>query len=63
MGKTEIVYRAIPRKTQKGEQKMTLGDLQKLLRKAWTRETSADPENWTPENPARNQCGVTALMV
>lgn len=36
-------------------------DLQKLLRKAWSKKTSFDPEGWTPENPAWGQCGVTAL--
>lgn len=30
---------------------------------AWCRETSADPERWTEENPAWGQCAVTALLV
>lgn len=34
-----------------------------LIRAAWCRETSADPEGWTPENPAWGQCAVTALLV
>lgn len=34
-----------------------------LLRSAWCRETSADPDGWTPENPAWGQCAVTALVV
>ncbi|MBI1363082.1 MAG: hypothetical protein GC134_03780 [Proteobacteria bacterium] len=29
----------------------------------WCAETSADPANWTPENPAYGQCAVTALLV
>jgi len=30
---------------------------------AWCRETSSDPANWTPDNPAWGQCAVTALAV
>lgn len=33
------------------------------IRLAWSRETSADPDGWTPENPAYGQCAVTALAV
>lgn len=33
------------------------------LREAWSRDTSADPDNWTPENPAWGQCAVTALVI
>lgn len=33
------------------------------MHRAWCRETSADPEGWTPENPAWGQCAVTALVV
>lgn len=29
----------------------------------WGQNTSADPDNWTPENPAWGQCAVTALLV
>ena len=29
----------------------------------WDRFTSASPDEWTPENPARGQCAVTALIV
>lgn len=28
------------------------------LRKAWCRETSYHPGEWTPENPSRGHCGV-----
>jgi hypothetical protein len=37
--------------------------LKEILRKAWSKETSADPENWSNENPAYGQCAVTALIV
>lgn len=33
------------------------------LRAAWSRETSADPKNWTLENPAWGQCAVSALAL
>ena len=38
--------------------------LRPLLEAAWGRDT-CDPHDladWTPENPARGQCGVTALV-
>lgn len=43
--------------------KLTLEDLKRALEKSWSRETSADSENWTPENPTWGQCTVTALIV
>ena len=42
---------------------MDVADLQKLLQKAWSKETSFEPDNWTPENPAWGQYAVTALVV
>lgn len=33
------------------------------IQQAWCRETSSDPEKWTPENPALGQCAVTALVI
>ena len=35
-------------------------DLLSVLRASWSRETSGQ---WLPENPARGQCNVTALVV
>lgn len=32
------------------------------IEKGWDRDTSADPEKWTPENPAWGQCAVSALV-
>ncbi|RLJ05068.1 MAG: hypothetical protein DRP08_00015 [Candidatus Aenigmatarchaeota archaeon] len=43
--------------------KITIEELGKVLEEAWCKETSSDPENWTPENPAYGQCAVTALVV
>lgn len=34
-----------------------------LYRRAWNRYTSATPDAWTPENSARGQSDVTALVV
>lgn len=42
---------------------MTLRTLKMLLKRVWSRETSADPKNWSDENPAWGQCAVTALIV
>lgn len=36
--------------------------LRRIFEKAWTRETSSDPQGWTPENPALGQCAVTACV-
>jgi hypothetical protein len=41
----------------------TLSQIEEAIRAAWCRETSDDPEDWTSQNPARGQCGVTALVV
>lgn len=30
---------------------------------AWCRETSADPENWSPLKPSLGQCAVTAAYI
>lgn len=42
---------------------MDVKELERLLRKCWSKETSADPDGWTPENPAWGQCAVTSLVV
>ena len=38
-------------------------DFEQAVRAAWSAETSSDPDNWTPQNPALGQCAVTALVV
>ena len=43
--------------------KITLEDLKNALEKSWSRETSSDPNTWTPENPAWGQCAVTTCLV
>lgn len=40
--------------------KLTLLDIEKALLNSWSINSSSQ---WTKENPARGQCGVTALVV
>jgi hypothetical protein len=42
---------------------MTLTDLEAIIRKAWCRDTSDDPDEWTESDSARGQCGVTAMVI
>lgn len=37
--------------------------LRRDLEVVWCAETSACPDEWTPEVPSRGQCAVTALIV
>jgi hypothetical protein len=46
-----------------GRPTLTLGELELVIRAAWSRDTSEDPDEWSAENPARGQCAVTALVV
>jgi hypothetical protein len=43
----------------------TLSKLELVVRDAWGPDTCdvADVDDWCPDNPARGQCGVTALVV
>jgi hypothetical protein len=43
----------------------TLGGLERVIRAAWGVDTCAseDVPMWHPANPARGQCGVTALVL
>jgi hypothetical protein len=38
-------------------------DVAGLIRRAWSRDTSAAPDEWSADNPARGQCAVTALVL
>jgi hypothetical protein len=42
---------------------LTLDEIERAVRAAWSRETSDDPDEWTPVNASRGQCGVTALVL
>ena len=41
----------------------TLAEVEQTLRASWTRDTSDDPDKWTPENAALGQCAVSALVI
>jgi uncharacterized protein (DUF952 family) len=43
----------------------SLADIERVIRASWSRETCdpVDRDAWSPENPARGQCAVTALVV
>ncbi|MBO1416744.1 hypothetical protein [Streptomyces sp. FH025] len=43
----------------------TLNDIERAIRSSWGVDTCApeDLAHWRPDNPARGQCGVTALVV
>lgn len=42
---------------------MKLSDLERVLRKSWSRETAYRPEEWSEANPSSGQCAITALIV
>jgi len=42
---------------------LKLSQLESAVESSWDEETSSDPKNWSPENPAWGQCAVTALVV
>lgn len=44
-------------------QPLTLARLEESIRAAWSAETSDRPGEWTTENPAFQQCDVTARVV
>jgi hypothetical protein len=42
---------------------VTLSELEEAIRASWGAETSDRPESWTTDNPAYQQCDVTARVV
>jgi len=42
---------------------LSCAELKLALRLAWGVDTTADPDGWSPSNPAWGQCAVTALIV
>jgi hypothetical protein len=46
-------------------QPRTFVEIESVIRQSWSLETCdpADVADWTPSNPARGQCGSTALTV
>ncbi|MGC0407021.1 hypothetical protein RKD37_008214 [Streptomyces ambofaciens] len=48
-----------------GMKPLLLADVERAVRSSWSAETST-PEfrsQWTEDNPARDQCGVTAMVL
>jgi hypothetical protein len=41
----------------------TLPELAAAIRESWSAETADHPDEWSPDNPARCQCGSTALLI
>ena len=41
----------------------TLAELERAIRESWSLDTSDDPDEWSPENPARGQCDITSLVI
>jgi hypothetical protein len=42
---------------------VTLANLEHAIREAWSLDTAEEDDGWTPENPSRGQCDITALVV
>ena len=41
----------------------SLPEVLQALRESWSLASSEEPENWTPSNPSRGQCGISSLIV
>ena len=41
----------------------TLANLERAIRDSWSLDTADEDDGWTPENPSRGQCDITALVV
>jgi hypothetical protein len=42
---------------------VTLAEIEAAIRASWGRDTSDDPDEWTPDWSDRGQCAVTAYVV
>ena len=42
---------------------MKLKDLEIILKKSWSKETSYHSKKWTSKNPAFGQCAITSLII
>jgi hypothetical protein len=61
----DLIFRVIFGSERRGVNQMhsleeKIFELKNVLMKVWSIESSS---KWTPENPAKGQCGVTALVV
>lgn len=43
--------------------RLSLGEIENLLRISWRRDTSADPSNWSSLTPSWGQCAVSTLVI
>lgn len=43
--------------------KPSIDDVLKALQESWSLESTEEPENWTPSNPSRGQCGISSLII
>ena len=63
----QVTSKAHPQRTL-NEQTKKLAQIKqrkvlKALHNAWSVETSANPDTWTPERPSTGQCVVTSLVL
>jgi hypothetical protein len=42
---------------------LTLANIERAIWEAWSLDTAEEDDGWTPENPSRGQCDITALVV
>ena len=45
------------------DQEVALREYSELVESVCSKETSADPDKWTPENPLHGHCAVVAILV
>ena len=49
---------SLPNPAPEATAALTLADLEAAVRASWSRDTSADADEWTPENPARGDSAM-----
>ncbi|EAR10665.1 YunG family protein [Reinekea blandensis] len=42
---------------------LTVHDVLEALKQSWSSATTEEPENWTPDNLSRGQCGISSLII
>jgi hypothetical protein len=42
---------------------LTFARIEEAIRDAWSLDTAEEDDGWTPENPSRGHCDITALVV
>lgn len=43
--------------------KPSLDYVLKALQDSWSIESTEEPEDWSPSNPSRGQCGISSLII